>query len=636
MAMTHEGLPSILERISAPQQVQSLSVPEMEQLAAELRREIISTVSATGGHLAPSLGTVELTLALLHTFDPGKNRILWDVGHQTYAYKILTRGRERFRTLRQLGGISGFPRATESPYDHFIAGHSGNSISAALGMAVARDLSRKEEEEHVLAVIGDGSLTAGMAFEGLNQAGGLERNLVVVLNDNEMSISRNVGALSSFLSRNLTHHRFLRFRQDLKSWLQHVPVIGEDILNYARRSEDSLKSFFTPGMLFEAFKFNYLGPIDGHDVRQLSRVLEQVRNMSGPILLHTLTTKGKGYQPAEEDPIHFHGVGCFEPDTGCALTGQAEKPMSYSQVMGRTLSLLANEEPRLVAITAAMPEATGLEEFQRKHPERFYDVGICEQHAVTFAAGLASRGYRPAVCIYSTFLQRSYDQIVHDVCLQSLPVTFCMDRAGLVGQDGPTHHGAFDISYLRHIPGITLMAPKDEAELQRMLATCLTLSGPAAVRYPRGCGTGVELDPSPVPLEAGSGEMLRDGHDLCILTLGSPAQPCLEAAEELERESRASCAVYNARFIKPLPEEIADIAARFPKLLLAEENALAGGFGSAVLEFLADKDLLLTTQVRRLGLPDRFIEHGAPEELRHLVGLDREGVRRALEELLAE
>jgi len=634
--MTHKGSSSILERIKAPQQVQSLSIPEMEQLATELRQEIISTVSATGGHLAPSLGTVELTLALLHNFDPGRNRILWDVGHQSYAYKILTRGRERFRTLRQLGGISGFPRPTESPYDHFIAGHSGNSISAATGMAVARDLAQTEEEEYVLAVIGDGSLTAGMAFEGLNQAGGQERDLVIILNDNEMSISQNVGALSSFLSRNLSHHRFLRFRQDLKNWLQNVPLIGEEILNYARRSEDSLKSCFTPGMLFEAFKFNYLGPINGHDVGQLSRVLEQVRHMSGPILLHTLTTKGKGYEPAEEDPTHFHGVGCFEPDTGSALKSHGKKPMSYSQVLGRTLSALADTEPKIVAITAAMPEATGLDDFRQRHPERCFDVGICEQHAVTFAAGLASRGYRPAVCIYSTFLQRSYDQIVHDVCLQNLPVTFCMDRAGLVGQDGPTHHGAFDLSYLRHIPNMTIMAPKDEAELQRMLATCLALPGPATVRYPRGCGNGAQLLEAPDPLEPGTGEMLREGRDVCILALGGTVQPCLEAAEDVDGEQGAHCAVYNTRFVKPLPEEIANIAARFPRLLLAEENALAGGFGSAVLELLAERDLLRDTRVRRMGLPDRFIEHGSPEELRHQVGLDREGVGRALRELLAE
>lgn len=632
--MKHEGSSSILERISAPQQVQSLSHSEMEQLASELRREIISTVSSTGGHLAPSLGTVELTLALLHTYDPGHNRILWDVGHQSYAYKILTRGVERFRSLRQFAGISGFPRPSESPYDHFVAGHSGNSISSALGMAVARDLSR--EEEHVLSVIGDGSMTAGMAYEGLNQAGGQERNMVVILNDNEMSISQNVGALSSFLSRNLSHHRFLRFRKDLKNWLQNVPVIGGDLLNYAKRSEESLKGCFSPGVLFEAFKFNYLGPIDGHDVRQLTRVLEQIRQMSGPILLHTMTTKGKGYEPAECAPSQFHGVGCFEPSTGDALKSHTQKPMSYSKVMGRTLSALADSEPRLVAITAAMPEATGLDDFQQRHPERFFDVGICEQHGVTFAAGLASRGYRPAVCIYSTFLQRSYDQIVHDVCLQNLPVTFCMDRAGLVGADGPTHHGAFDLSYLRHIPNMTLMAPKDEAELQCMLATCLTLQGPAAVRYPRGCGTGAQLVQSPAPLEACTGEFLRDGSEVCILALGNTVQPSLEAAADLEQESDASCAVYNTRFIKPLPEEIADIGARFPRLLLVEENALAGGFGSAVLEFLADRDLLGETTVRRLGLPDRFVEHGSPEELLHQVGLDREGVARALRGLLGE
>ena len=630
--MNRKEQSGILDRISAPQQVQGLSAAEMEQLASELRQEIIDTVSFNGGHLAPSLGVVELTLGLLHEFDPGKNTIIWDVGHQCYAYKLLTRGRERFRTLRQLEGISGFPRPVESPYDHFGVGHSGTSISSGLGMAVARDLA--QEEEHVISVIGDGSMTSGLAYEGFNQAGGLERNQIVILNDNEMSIAENVGALSSFLSRKLANHHFLRFKRDLKSWLQQVPVIGDDLLKYARRSEDSLKSFFTPGMLFEAFKFNYLGPVNGHDLRQLLQFLQRVKSLQGPILLHTLTTKGKGYEPAEDHPTHFHGVGGFEPSTGSPATDPSIKPLSYGQVAGRTLTDMAEREPRLVAITAAMPEGTGLTPFQERYPERFFDVGICEQHAVTFAAGLAMRGYLPAVCIYSTFLQRSFDQIVHDVCLQNLPVTFCLDRAGLVGEDGPTHHGSFDISYLRHIPNMTLMAPRDEALLQRMLATALSLRGPAAVRYPRGAGPGSPPQEEPPVLEQGKGELLREGDQACILAVGNSVPPAVEAAELLEKQQGLKVSVYDPLFIKPLPEEIEELARSQSRILLAEENALAGGFGSAVLEFLADRDLLGDKLLRRVGLPDRFIEHGKPGELRNRTGVDRDGIYQCLQELL--
>ncbi len=631
MRKTSDG---ILDNIKAPQQVQSLSLEEMEKLATEIRQEIVSTVSSTGGHLAPSLGVVELTLALLHEFDPARNKIVWDVGHQCYAYKLLTRGKERFSTLRQLGGISGFPRPSESPYDHFVAGHAGTSISCGLGMAVAGDLA--QEEGHVLSVIGDGSMTAGMAYEGLNQAGGLERNLIVILNDNEMSISRNVGALSSFLSRKLANHRFVQFKKDLKSWLQSVPVIGEDLLNYASRSEDSLKSFFTPGMLFEAFKFNYVGPVNGHNLSQLLTFLRQIKYLQGPVLLHTLSVKGRGYEPAEKRPTQFHGVGCFEPDTGEAPKGEAEKPINYSRITGETLTQLARRDHRIVAITAAMPEGTGLEKFREEHPDRFFDVGICEQHAVTFAAGLAMRGCRPAVCIYSTFLQRSYDQIVHDVCLQNLPVLFCLDRAGLVGEDGPTHHGAFDLSYLRHIPNMSIMAPKDEPELQRMLATGLQQRGPVAVRYPRGCGPGEPLLEDPFPLQTAKGEMLRSGEDICVLAAGSTVTPALEAADRLA-EQGINCAVYNPRFVKPLPEEeIENLAQGQDKLLLVEENSLAGGFGSAVLEFLADRDLLGNKSVRRLGLPDQYIEHGKPQQLREKVGLDSQGIERALQSMFNE
>jgi len=623
----------ILSRIHTPQDVQQLSMKELEDLAGELRNEIIQTVACTGGHLAPSLGVVELTLALLSVFDPTRDKIVWDVGHQTYAYKILTRGLEVFRTLRQFGGLSGFPRPAESPFDHFGVGHSSTSISAALGMAVARDLS--EEQHKVLAVIGDGSMTAGLAYEGLNQSGDLDRDLVVILNDNEMSISKNVGALSSFFSRKLSDQRFIRFKEDLKTWLKQVPRIGDELVNYARRSEESLKSFFTPGMLFEAFKFNYMGPINGHNLQQLTEVLKQARSLQGPVLVHTLTTKGRGYPPAEQNPTSFHGIGCFEPSSGQRLRSSGSSRPAYSAVFGQTLLSLAEQDPTIVAITAAMPEGTGLGDFKDRFPERFFDVGICEQHAVTFAAGLAMQGYRPVVSIYSTFLQRAYDQIVHDVCLQNLPVTFCLDRSGLVGEDGATHHGAFDLTYLRHVPNMTLMAPADEQELQSMLCTALELPGPAGIRYPRGAGPGSELLEQPEPLPVGRGELVIEGESVLVVALGSCLQPALEAAQRLEAETGRKIGLFNPRFVVPLPEtQLCELLPGYSSLLLVEENVLAGGFGSAVLEFLAREDLLAGLRVSRLGLPDAFVEHGSPSELRRLVGIDAEGILARLRQLL--
>lgn len=625
---------SLLETIQRPQDIQNLSLMEMEELATELRKEIIYTVSQTGGHLAPSLGVVELTLALLHVFDPQTDKIVWDVGHQTYAYKILTRGREKFRTLRQLDGISGFPRLQESIFDHFGVGHSSTSISASLGMAVARDM--ESLDHRVLAVIGDGALTAGMAFEALNQAGDLGRDLVVILNDNEMSISKNVGALSSFLSRKLSEQGFLRFKEDLKTWLRQVPKIGDELIKYAGRSEDSLKSFFTPGMLFESLKFNYLGPINGHSLRQLVKIFSQVESLKGPVLIHTITTKGKGYPPAEKNPTAFHGVGPFDPETGQSKKNKST--ISYGHVFGETLSFLAQKDPRIIAITAAMPDGTGLNKFQERFPDRFFDVGICEQHAVTFAAGLANSGYRPVVSIYSTFLQRAYDQVVHDVCLQNLPVVFCLDRGGLVGEDGPTHHGAFDLSYLRHIPNMTLMAPKDEPELQSMLKTALNHTGPTAIRYPRGCGPGHELLDEPKCLPWGEGQWLRKGNKAVILAVGSCVMAALQALEKSEKEQnkKSDIGLLNVRFIQPLPgNQIEEALSWTDRLLLIEENVLAGGFGSAVLEYLADKNLLSKVRIKRLGLPGRFIAHGSQVELRKLVCLDLDGITQALKELLS-
>lgn len=623
---------SLLEQIQDPNDVQQFTIQELESLAKEIRQEIISSVSVTGGHLAPSLGVVELTLAILKVFDPKTDKIVWDVGHQSYAYKILTQGIERFRTLRQLKGMSGFPRLNESKFDHFGVGHSSTSISAALGMAVGRDFSK--ESSKVLAIIGDGSLTAGMAYEGLNQAGDLDRDLIVILNDNEMSISKNVGALSSFLSRKLSDQRFLRLKEDIKKRLRQVPRIGDELVNYARRSEESLKSLFTPGMLFEAFKFNYLGPIDGHNLRHLTKVLEQIRTLQKPLLIHTLTTKGKGYPPAEANPTRFHGVGCFEPETGQDLK-PSKRPPNYSAVFGMTLCQLAHNNPMIVAITAAMPEGTGLNDFEKDFPDRFFDVGICEQHAVTFAAGLASKGYKPVVCIYSTFLQRAYDQVVHDVCLQNLPVIFCLDRSGLVGEDGPTHHGSFDISYLRHIPNITLMAPKDEPELQSLLACAVEHSGPVAIRYPRGSGPGLALSSQPVPVPYSQGEMVRTGSDGLIISYGSCLSPCLEATQSLAEEQILQLSIFNLRFTKPLPvEQLRSLIPEYSYLFIVEENSLLGGVGSAILEFLANEDLLSHLKIKRIGLPDQFIEHGTINELKHMLGLDTEGIKKTILETI--
>ncbi len=623
----------LLPEVKTPEIVANMGLEDLQTLAEEVRQLIISTVSMNGGHLAPSLGVVELTLALLKAFHPMDDKIIWDVGHQAYAYKILTGRLEKFHTLRTFGGISGFPRPAESPYDHFGVGHSSTSISAALGMAMARDL--KKDDNHVVAVIGDGSMTGGLAYEGLNQAGGEGRKLLVVLNDNEMSISPNVGALSLFLSRKLSNRWFLRFKKDMESRLKQFPF-GEDLVTYAKRTEDSVKNFFTPGMLFEAFRFNYVGPIDGHNIEKLVEVFEQVKEIDGPVLVHTLTTKGKGYEPAETNPTYFHGVGSFEPETGTAVKlGPGGFP-SYTKVFGDTLCSLAKENDKIVAITAAMPEGTGLACFATNHPDQFVDVGICEQHAVTFAAGLASQGFVPVVAIYSTFLQRSYDQIVHDVCLQNLHVVFCLDRGGLVGEDGATHHGAFDLSYLRHIPNLTIMAPKDEAELQSMLATAVSMNSPVAIRYPRGVGVGVKLAEMPTILPIGEGELLRDGGDVAVIAIGSRVHPALEAAQELQKEKGIEVSVLNARFVKPLPEaEIVALAKSHSKFVVVEENTKVGGLSSAVLECLADNDLLAGVQMRRVGLPDEFVEHGPQSLLRSKIGLDKNGIKEAILSLLS-
>ena len=610
-----------LKNLASPADLKGFTLSQLEELAVEIREAILDTVSKTGGHLASSLGVVELTLALHRVFDTPVDKIVWDVGHQAYAHKLLTGRLGRFDTLRQFGGLSGFPKRDESPHDVFDVGHSSTSISAALGMAAARDTLGGKEK--VVAVIGDGSLTSGLAFEGLNQAGHLKKDLIVVLNDNEMSISPNVGALSSFLSRKMTSDFVVRFKKETEQFLVNLPRFGKDLLNLARRAEDSLKSFLTPGMLFEAFGFNYVGPIDGHRLEELIETLQNVSRLRGPTLIHVVTKKGKGYPPAEENPALFHGVGPFDRQSGQVL-GVKGGGLSYTAVFGRTLVELAEKDERVVAITAAMAEGTGLKLFAERFPGRFYDVGIAEQHAVTFAAGLACRGMRPVVAIYSTFLQRAFDNVLHDVCLQNLPVTFALDRGGLVGSDGPTHHGVFDYSFLRPIPNLVFMAPRDEAVLRRAMATALEYNGPFAYRYPRGNGLGLLLEGAAEPLPVGIGEKLRDGEDGVIFAAGTTVAAAMEAALMLEEEG-LFLTVIDPLFIKPLDRElIAGQTRRCGFVVTVEENVLQGGFGSAVMELLAEEEL--APRMLMIGLPDRFVEQGSQSELRALYGLDAAGI----------
>jgi len=602
---------NILQNINSPEDLRRLSISELDQLAADIREEIIKTVSLTGGHLAPSLGVVELTLALHYVFNTPSDKLIWDVGHQTYAHKLITGRRDKFNTLRQYKGISGFPKRQESPYDAFDTGHSSTSISAALGIAIAKHL--KKCKDRVIAVIGDGSMTGGMAFEALNQAGHLDKNLIVILNDNEMSISPNVGALSSFLSRKMTSRQVVRAKDELKHLLKSFSNIGENILQVLKKSEESFKGFFTPGMLFEALKFEYVGPIPGHQIDNLIETLQNVRDFShGPVLIHVITNKGKGYPPAEKNPGDYHGLGPFDIESGTPIPA-ADTPISYTRCFGDTIVHLAEKEPKVVAITAAMPAGTGLMNFARRFPNRFFDVGIAEQHAVTFAAGLAIEGMQPVVAIYSTFLQRAMDQVIHDVCLQNLPVTFALDRGGVVGDDGPTHHGVFDLSYLRFIPNLVLMAPKDENELQHMLYTAVRHNGPAAIRYPRGAGEGVELSDELIELPIGRGEIVREGKDILLLPIGNRVYPALEAAQGLEKVG-IDAAVINPRFIKPLDSElILEWAEKTGRVVTIEDNVRLGGFGSSVLELLAGSNHL-HVRVNVLGYGDRFMEHG-PQEI---------------------
>lgn len=620
---------TLLATVNSPADIRKLPIPELKKLAQEIRELIVQTVARTGGHLAPSLGVVELTLALHYIFDTPVDKLIWDVGHQSYAHKILTGRREQFATLRQYKGMSGFPKFKESACDAFETGHSSTSISAALGMTLAREL--KKARNKVIAVIGDGSMTAGLAFEALNHAGHLDKNMIVILNDNEMSISPNVGALSSFLSRKLTGKTMSRVKAHLVEKLQ-ISDVGENILNILRKSEESFKSFFTPGMLFEAFKFNYIGPIDGHNLEDLLETLETVRdNSQGPMLIHVLTRKGKGYAPAEKNPDVFHGIGPFDIVSGTPRP--AEGAASYTEVFGNTITAMAEQDEKIVAITAAMVSGTGLKKFAGKFPERFFDVGIAEQHALTFAAGLAVEGMRPVVAIYSTFMQRAIDQVIHDICIPNLPVTFAIDRAGVVGDDGPTHHGVFDISLFRTIPNMVIMAPKDEEELRHMLYTAVNHNGPAAVRYPRGQGFGVEQEENLRLLEIGKGELLREGGDVLLLPVGNRVYPALEAAEELEKQGIAA-AVVNPRFLKPLDAElICGWAERTGNVVTIEDNARQGGFGSSILELFSRRGFY-GVRTCLLGHPDHFIEHGPQKTLWKNSHIDVPSIVRSARKLL--
>ncbi len=612
---------NLLDTIDSPVDLRKLTPPQLEKLAQELRDKIIHTVSETGGHLAPCLGVVELTIALHYVFDTPDDKIIWDVGHQTYAHKLLTGRRDRFHTLRQHQGLSGFPKREESPYDVVETGHSSTSISYGLGIAVGKCLLNNCRK--VISVIGDGSMTAGLAFEGLNQAGHLDKDLIVILNDNEMSISPNVGAMSSFINKKLTGKTARRLRDHIENSLMALPSVGENILQILRKSEESLKSFLTPGMLFEALRFQYVGPIPGHNLEDLITTLQNVKKHShGPVLVHVLTTKGKGYEPAETNPGDYHGVGPFDIATGKPKSSGG--PVSYTKVFGDTICALARKDKRITAITAAMPAGTGLMDFSREFPDRFFDVGIAEQHAVTFAAGQAMEGLRPVVAVYSTFMQRAMDQVIHDVCLPNLPVTLALDRGGVVGDDGPTHHGVFDLSLFRCIPNLTMMAPKDENELQHMLYTAINHGAPVLVRYPRGKGVDVKLETREKTLAIGKGELLREGDDVLLLPIGNRVYPALEAADGLEKLG-ISAAVINPRFIKPLDNElISHWATKTGRVVTIEDNVKKGGFGSGVLQMLAE--LHINIPMRLLGYGNTFIEQGPQEVLWKDAGIDTAGI----------
>jgi len=621
---------NFLEKINSPEDLKKISKNDLPHLASEIRNIIIDVVSKNGGHLAPSLGAVELAIAIHYVFNAPDDKIIWDVGHQSYAHKLLTGRRDRFHTLRQYNGICGFTRMSESPYDAFSTGHSSTSISAGLGIACAKRL--KNDNSKVIAVIGDGSMTAGLAYEGLNQAGDINKNILVILNDNDMSIAHNVGAVSSLLSRTFSAKYLQDFKKEVGDFLKSLPKFGDDIYQFAKRSKESFKTFITPGMLFEAFNFEYFGPINGHKLDHLIDILNNVKCLNEPVLLHVTTTKGKGYPPSEKNPVYFHGVGCFDADTGESVKEECTIP-TYTHVFGQTLLKMASEDRRIIAVTAAMPEGTGLSDFAHAYPDRFFDVGIAEQHAVTFAAGLATEGLRPVVAIYSTFLQRAYDQILHDVCIEAIPVIFAVDRGGIVGEDGATHNGVFDLSYLRSLPNMVVMAPKDENELCRMLTTAIAHNGPIAIRYPRGTAEGGKMENRDIPIPIGKGEVLTKGDDIVIFAIGRSVNEALSAHTML-KEHDISATVVNCRFVKPLDADlIGTLSRKIPRIITIEENVRQGGFGSAVLEYLADQEIT-GFRLKCIGIPDTFVEHGNQKFLRSKYCVDASAIFNAAKKLM--
>lgn len=610
-----------LDKINSPADLKNLDRSELKVLADELRKFVVNTVSSTGGHLAPNLGVVELTIALHYVFDTPKDKIVWDVGHQAYIHKILTGRKDRFDTLRQFGGISGFPRIDESEFDTFGVGHASTAISAALGMAAARDL--KGEDSKVIAVVGDGALTGGIAFEGLNNAGGSKKDFIVILNDNNMSISPNVGALSRYLNQVITNPLYNKIKKEIWYLTGKLPRVSKRVRELVHRIEESVKGFLVPGMLFERLGFRYFGPIDGHHINKLLRVFDEIKKLNGPILVHLITTKGKGYKFAEENATKFHGLGSFCPETGVSKSKNAP---TYTEVFGRSLVEIADKDDRVVGITAAMADGTGLVHLSKKYPERFFDVGIAEQHAVTFAAGLALNGYKPVVAIYSTFLQRAFDQVVHDVALQNIPMVFALDRGGLVGEDGPTHHGILDLSYLRIVPNMVIMAPKDENELRNMLYTAIRYeNGPIALRYPRGVGLGIELSTEYETIPIGKAEIVREGHDVAVLAVGDMVSRANELAKIME-EKDISLHVVNARFVKPLDQELIDrVFEKFNLVITLENNSIIGGLGGAVSELYAEAKIK-NALFHRMGVPDRFITFGDRCDLMKDIQLDLESL----------
>jgi 1-deoxy-D-xylulose-5-phosphate synthase len=612
---------SLLKRIESPKDLKEISPDQFPELCQEIRELIIEVISGVGGHLASNLGVVELTVALHYLLNTPHDKIIWDTSNQAYTHKLLTGRREQFHTIRQFGGMSGFCKREESVFDTFNAGHAGTGVSAAVGFVEARE--QLHGSQKVVCVLGDGALTSGMTLEGLQHAGDMGRDFVVILNDNQMSISRNVGAISAYLNRTFTGEFYTRFREETSQLLDTIPQIGESVKRMAMRAEELAKGFLLPGLLFEELGFRYVGPIDGHNFEHLLPTLENVLKLKGPTLMHVITKKGLGFEPAMNNPVWFHACSPFDKTTGQPIK-KAGHP-SYSSIAANTLIRQARNDKRVVVITAAMCEGTGMTEFQKAFPNRLIDVGIAEQHAVTYAAGLAAENMRPVICMYSTFLQRAYDQVVHDVATQNLPVTFCIDRGGLVAEDGTTHHGAFDFAYLRHMPNMVVMAPKDENELQHMVQTGLVHDGPTAIRYPRASSLGVPLDPNPIPLEIGQGELLVEGRDVAILAIGVTVSEAMKAAEQL-KEDGVSVAVINARFVKPLDKDlIREVAKNVKCLVTVEEGCRMGGFGSAVLEFLSEEECWdLPTKV--IGLPDWYIEQGPQDLLRQKYGLTADGI----------